>query len=216
MTSLVNWVLIHSLSFSEEVVLRRIYYISYFILYFIFFRGDCVEEDGTGRRLAKVLNFHKLVHHRWRLKFSILETKTILVQVGQVSVSEWLSSLATLGDLYTPCAACWCWAWSVAQFPLVEEQGAASEEGRAGRRDKKRLRLINWGGAWTRTNLHQEHGWGCEEKKKKMGKHVQPFRQIMAAAIALLSIFASSGKKRIFYSRLPIQFGHFIVATRND
>ena len=192
MTSLVNWVYIHILSF---------------------FRGGCVEEDGTGRHLTKVLNFHKLVHHRWRLKFSILQTKTILVQVEQVSVSDWLSSLATLGDLYTP-AACRGWAWSVAQFPLFEEQPAASEEGRAGRRDKKRLRLINWGGAWTRTNLHQEHGWGCEEEKK-MGNHVQPFRQIMAAAIALLSIFASSGKKRIFYSRLPIQFGHFIVATRN-
>ena len=46
-----------------------------------------------------------------------------------------------------------------------------------------------------------------EEEKKKMGEQ---FRQIMAA-IGLLTILASSGKKRIFCSWLPIQlFGHFI------
>ena len=44
-----------------------------------------------------------------------------------------------------------------------------------------------------------------EEEEKKMGEQ---FRQIMAA-IGLLTILASSGKKGIFCS-LPIQFGHFI------
>ena len=44
-----------------------------------------------------------------------------------------------------------------------------------------------------------------EEEEEKMGKQ---FRQIMAA-IGLLTILASSGKKGIFCS-LPIQFGHFI------
>ena len=61
--------------------------------------------------------------------------------------------------------------------------------------------------------MHLEHGWGCEEEEEfvrgeeeeKMGKQ---FGQIMAA-IGLLTILASSGKKGIFCS-LPIQFGHFI------
>ena len=44
-----------------------------------------------------------------------------------------------------------------------------------------------------------------EEEEEKMGEQ---FRQIMAAVLAIL---ASSGKKRIFCSWLPIQlFGHFI------
>ena len=119
--------------------------------------------------------------------------------------SEWLSSLVS--SLAGGGDGLLGFSWS---FPSLKRKLLTAGEGG----DKKRLRLINWGRAWTRTNLHLEHGWGCEEEEelvreeeeeKKMGEQ---FRQIMAA-IGLLTILASSGKKGIFCS-LPIQFGHFI------